>query len=151
MEAPSSQIRIPLEVLDAGIPVPAYAYPGDAGVDLRCTCDFTLQPFERVAVPTGIAIAIPKGYAGLVLPRSGLAAKHGISLVNAPGLIDSNYRGEIKAILVNLDPGQAFSAKRGERIAQLMIIKAEEVVFEETSALEASARGESGFGSSGVL
>ena len=98
------RVSIPLQQIDPDLPVPAYAYVGDAGVDLRATCDDILKPFERKLVPCGIAVAIPSGYAGFVLPRSGLAIKHGVSLVNAPGLIDSNYRGEIQAILVNLDP-----------------------------------------------
>lgn len=94
------RVSIPLQQIDPDLPVPAYAYVGDAGVDLRATCDDILKPFERKLVPCGIAVAIPSGYAGFVLPRSGLAIKHGVSLVNAPGLIDSNYRGEIQAILV---------------------------------------------------
>lgn len=143
-------IEIPIKVLDEGIPVPAYAHAGDAGLDLRCTEDFTLSPFERAAIPTGIAVELPEGYAALVLPRSGLALRHGISLVNAPGLIDSNYRGEIKAILVNLDPEQAFSAKRGERIAQLLVLGVEEVRLVLKEELAETVRGESGFGSSGT-
>lgn len=106
------RVSIPLQQIDPDLPVPAYAYVGDAGVDLRATCDDILKPFERKLVPCGIAVAIPSGYAGFVLPRSGLAIKHGVSLVNAPGLIDSNYRGEIQAILVNLDPQSEFAIKR---------------------------------------
>ena len=143
-------IEIPIRVLDEGIPVPVYAHAGDAGLDLRCTADFTLAPFERAAIPTGIAVELPEGYAALVLPRSGLALRHGISLVNAPGLIDSNYRGEIKAILVNLDPEQAFSAKRGERIAQLLVLGVEEVRLVVQEELAETERGEAGFGSSGT-
>ena len=109
-----------------------------------------LQPFERKLVPCGITVAIPAGYAGFVLPRSGLAAKHGISLVNAPGLIDSNYRGEIKAILVNLDPREPFEIKRGDRIAQLAIMRVAEAVFEPCEDLPATDRGTGGFGSSGI-
>ena len=143
-------VVIPIQLLAEGVSAPAYAYPGDAGVDLRCTEDFTLAPFERTAVPCGIAIQLPEGYAALVLPRSGLALKHGISLVNAPGLIDSNYRGEIKAILVNMDAQQAYSAKRGERIAQWVVIKAQQMDFKVVDDLEESTRGAAGFGSSGV-
>ena len=143
-------IDIPIKVLDEGIPVPVYAHAGDAGLDLRCTADFTLAPSERAAIPTGIAVELPEGYAALVLPRSGLALRHGISLVNAPGLIDSNYRGEIKAILVNLDPEQAFSAKRGERIAQLLVLGVEEVRLVVQKELAETERGEAGFGSSGT-
>ena len=144
------RLAIPLKALDAELPVPACAYAGDAAVDLRSTIDETLQPFERKLVPCGIAVAIPVGYAGFVLPRSGLAARHGVSLVNAPGLIDSNYRGEIKAVLVNLDPKQTFQVKRGDRIAQLVIVRMERAVFEPCKELPASERGEGGFGSSGV-
>ena len=118
------RVSIPLQQIDPDLPVPAYAYVGDAGVDLRATCDDILKPFERKLVPCGIAVAIPSGYAGFVLPRSGLAIKHGVSLVNAPGLIDSNYRGEIQAILVNLDPQSEFAIKRGDRIAQLVVMRA---------------------------
>ncbi|MBR3258621.1 MAG: dUTP diphosphatase [Eggerthellaceae bacterium] len=143
-------IEIPIKVLDEGIPVPEYAHAGDAGLDLRCTEDFTLEPFQRAAIPTGIAVELPEGYAALVLPRSGLAIRHGISLVNAPGLIDSNYRGEIKAILVNLDPDRAFSARRGERIAQLLVLGVEEVRLVAKAELAESIRGEAGFGSSGT-
>lgn len=141
---------IPLVRLDADLPVPACAYVGDAGVDLRATCDLELAPFERALVPCGIAVAIPLGCAGLVVPRSGLAIKHGISLVNAPGLIDSNYRGEIKAILVNLDPREPFEIKRGDRIAQLAIMRVAEAVFEPCGDLPATDRGAGGFGSSGI-
>ena len=113
------RVSIPLQQIDPDLPVPAYAYVGDAGVDLRATCDDILKPFERKLVPCGIAVAIPSGYAGFVLPRSGLAIKHGVSLVNAPGLIDSNYRGEIQAILVNLDPQSEFAIKRGPSDADI--------------------------------
>ena len=147
----SEPVEIRLQLLDEGLEVPRYAYPGDAGLDLRCREDFTLEPFERRAVPCGVAIQLPEGYGALVLPRSGLAIRYGISLVNAPGLIDSNYRGEITAILVNMDPHQAFSAKRGERIAQLMVIKVQEAALVLAENLEDSTRGSAGFGSSGVL
>ena len=144
------RVTVPLKLLDAGLPVPAYAYAGDAGVDLRSTIDLVLQPFERALVPCGIAAAIPPGYAGFVLPRSGLAIKRGVTLVNAPGLIDSNYRGEIQAILANLDAKEPFEIKRGDRIAQLVIMSVPEVAFEELSELPETSRGTGGFGSSGV-
>lgn len=143
-------VSIPLKQLDAELPVPAYAYAGDAGVDLRATCDETLKPFERKLIPCGIAVAIPRGYAGFVLPRSGLAIKHGVSLVNAPGLIDSNYRGEIQAILINLDPRNDFVIKRGDRIAQLVVMCVPDASFEVRDELPETDRGAGGFGSSGV-
>ena len=130
--------------------MPAYAYEGDAGLDLRATEDAVLQPFERKLVSCGIAIAIPQGYAGFVVPRSGLAAKHGISIVNAPGLIDSNYRGEIKAILVNLDPHNPFEINHGDRIAQLVIMATPTVTLLASSELSDTERGTGGFGSSGI-
>lgn len=143
-------MNIPIKLLDSHAVVPAYAHAGDAGVDLRSTVDFKLAPFERLCVPCGIAVAIPEGYAGLVLPRSGLAAKHGVSVVNGPGLIDSNYRGEIKAILVNLDPVETFEAKAGDRIAQLVFVAVPEVSFDQCDNLDCTVRGDSGFGSSGL-
>ena len=138
------RVSIPLQQIDPDLPVPAYAYVGDAGVDLRATCD------ERKLVPCGIAVAIPSGYAGFVLPRSGLAIKHGVSLVNAPGLIDSNYRGEIQAILVNLDPQSEFAIKRGDRIAQLVVMRVPDAAFDVCAELPDTERGAGGFGSSGV-
>lgn len=144
------RLTIPLVQLDDGLPVPTCAYVGDGGVDLRSTEDTVIKPFERILVPTGISIAIPLGFAGFVVPRSGLAIKHGISLVNSPGLIDSNYRGEIKAILINLDPNEPFEIKRGDRIAQLVISRVEEATFLPCAELPSSDRGEGGFGSSGV-
>ncbi|RDB68902.1 dUTP diphosphatase [Eggerthella sinensis] len=143
-------VSVPLQQLDPELPVPAYAYEGDAGVDLRATCDDVLQPFERKLVPCGIAVAIPRGYAGFVLPRSGLAIKHGVSLVNAPGLIDSNYRGEIQAIMVNLDPKTPFEIRRGDRIAQLVIMRVPDASFDVCEDLPETSRGAGGFGSSGV-
>lgn len=143
-------IRIPLQQLDKDLPVPENAYVGDGAVDLRSTKDLALKPFERALVPTGIAIELPLGYAALVVPRSGLAIKHGITLVNAPGLIDSNYRGEIGAIIANMDPHEAFEIKRGDRIAQLMIIAVEQPEFVVVETLSETERGAEGFGSSGV-
>lgn len=143
-------VRVPIQQLDAGLQVPAYAYEGDAGVDLRSAADVVLKPFERQLVPCGIALALPAGYAGFVLPRSGLAIKHGISLVNAPGLVDSNYRGEVKAIMVNLDPETPFEIKRGDRIAQLVVMPVPSVSFEAVDELSETERGAGGFGSSGI-
>lgn len=124
------QLLVPIKRLDETLEVPRYAYEGDAGVDLRAAEDFSLKPFERKLVPTGIAIALPRGYAGFVMPRSGLAVKHGISIVNTPGLIDSDYRGELKVTLINLDPNESFQAQKGDRIAQLVIMKVENANFE---------------------
>jgi len=143
-------ITVPIKRLDKTLDMPAYAYVGDAGLDLRAAEDAVLKPFERKAVSCGIAMAIPQGYAGFVLPRSGLAVKHGISIVNAPGLIDSNYRGEIKAILVNLDPKDEFVIAHGDRIAQIVIMATPPVILEEADELSETSRGQGGFGSSGV-
>lgn len=135
--------------LDPDLPLPARAHPGDAGLDLYAAQDVTLKPGERTAMPTGIAIALPHGYAAWVVPRSGLAAKHGISIVNAPGLIDAGYRGEVKVLLVNLDPEEAVTLQRGERIAQLVVQKVEELAVDEVAELPDSSRGAGGFGSTG--
>ena len=135
--------------LDPGLPLPAYAQPGDAGADLVTAEDVDLAPGERALVRTGIAIALPVGYAAFVHPRSGLAAKHGVTLVNAPGTIDSGYRGEIKVILLNTDATRPVSLHRGDRIAQLVVQRVEHVSFREVTALPGSARGEDGFGSTG--
>lgn len=135
--------------LDAGLPVPSYAHDGDAGLDLYAAADVTLAPFERALVPTGIAAAIPEGHAGFVLPRSGLAARSGLSLVNAPGLIDSHYRGEIKVIAVNLDASTPIEIRRGDRIAQLVIQPVVRAEVKEADSLDTTARGEGGFGSTG--
>ena len=143
-------ISIPVKRLDEELDMPAYAYVGDAGLDLRSAEDAVLQPFERRLVPCGIALAIPRGYAGFVLPRSGLAAKHGVSIVNAPGLIDSDYRGEIKVILINLDSNEPFAVSRGDRIAQLVVLQVPPVDLVETDRLDETIRGVGGFGSSGT-
>ena len=135
--------------LDDGLLVPAHAHPGDAGVDLAARTEVTLEPGARAAVPTGIAVAIPDGYAGLIVPRSGLAARHGISVVNGPGLIDSGYRGEIHAVLINLGD-EPFHAERGDRIAQLVVIPVAAVEYTVVEELPESARGTDGFGSSGT-
>jgi dUTP diphosphatase len=142
-------IEILVQRLDPPLPLPERAHPGDAGVDLRSTIDLTLKPGERAIVPTGVAVAIPVEYAGLVQPRSGIAARHGIGVVNAPGLIDSGYRGEIKVIAINLDPSDPFEVHRGDKIAQLVIYPVPETTWREVEGLPASDRGESGFGSSG--
>lgn len=141
---------MPTKKTDSLALIPENAYAGDAGYDLCATEDVTLQPFERVLIPTGLAIQIPEGYAGFVLPRSGLALKQGLSLVNAPGLIDSNYRGELKVIAINLDPKTPIEVHVGDRIAQLVIMKVENVRFNEVDELDDSERGNGGFGSSGV-
>ena len=143
-------ISIPLQQLDNELPIPENAYVGDGAVDLRSTKDIVLAPFERALIPTGIAIELPLGFAALVVPRSGLAIKHGITLVNAPGLIDSNYRGEIGAIVANMDPHDKFEIKRGDRIAQLMIFSVEQPEFKIVESLSETDRGAGGFGSSGV-
>ena len=145
-----SKLDVRIKMLDTEMEVPAYAHDGDAGLDLRSAIDFSLHPGERRLIPCGFAIAIPEGYAGLVIPRSGLAAKHGISVVNAPGLIDSGYRGEIKVILVNTDSETTFEAARGDRIAQLMLIEIPQVKLSVVESLPDTDRGSQGFGSSGV-
>lgn len=135
--------------LDPELPLPCYAKPGDAGLDLCAAEGVTLKPGERASVPTGIAVAIPEGFAGFVLPRSGLAARHGLSLVNAPGLIDAGYRGEIRVLLINLDPEAPCEIRRGERVAQMVIQPVESVRVREVTELPDSARGAAGFGSTG--
>lgn len=144
------QLYVPLKKLDERAIVPENAYAGDAGVDLHALEAYTLQPFERALVKTGLAIAIPEGYAGFVLPRSGSALKQGLSLVNAPGLIDSNYRGELGVIAVNLDAHEAIEIHPGDRVAQLVIMKVENVRFPVVDELDETVRGAGGFGSSGM-
>ncbi|MDN5894703.1 MAG: dUTP diphosphatase [Nocardioides sp.] len=129
--------------------MPVYAHPGDAGADLMTTVDITLEPGERTLVPTGVALALPEGHVALVHPRSGLAARHGISIVNSPGTIDAGYRGEIKVLLVNLDPREAVTLHRGDRIAQLVVQRFERAEFVETDGLDGSVRGAGGYGSTG--
>lgn len=144
-------MKLPIKRLDPDLPLPKYAKPGDAGCDLLAAENVTLQPGGgRALVPTGIALAIPEGYAGFVQPRSGLAVKNGVTCLNTPGLIDSGYRGELKVLLVNTDPDSPFEVVRGERIAQLVIQKIEVVEFEERDDLPSTERGEGGFGSTGV-
>jgi dUTP diphosphatase len=141
-------IEVEIVRLRADARVPERAYVGDAGVDLAACEPVTLAPGERALVPTGLAVAIPDGYAGFVQPRSGLATRHGVTIVNAPGLIDSGYRGEIQVVLLNTDKEAAFSAEAGERIAQLVILPVPEVVLREVDELPSSERGVRGFGSS---
>jgi len=135
--------------LDPNLPLPSYAHPGDAGADLLSRVDVTLAPGERTLVPTGVAIALPEGYAAFTHPRSGMAARHGITIVNAPGTIDAGYRGEILVNLVNLDPSEPFEVRRGDRIAQLVVQRVAETVFVEVDSLSDSSRGETGHGASG--
>jgi dUTP pyrophosphatase len=135
--------------LDPELPPPGYAHPGDAGADLVAATDVELGPGERAVVPTGLAIALPSGYAAFVHPRSGLAAKHGVTIVNAPGTVDAGYRGEIKVTMLNTDLKEPFHVARGDRIAQLVIQRVERAVFHEVDVLPGSARGEGGFGSTG--
>jgi dUTP pyrophosphatase len=132
------------------MPLPAYAHPGDAGADLSAAEDVELGPGERALVRTGIAIALPPGYAAFVHPRSGLAAKHGVTIVNAPGTVDAGYRGEIKVTLLNTDREHPVSFRRGDRIAQLVIQQVARPVFHEVDELPGSARGDGGFGSTGI-
>ena len=141
---------IPVKKVSDQAILPPQAYSGDAGFDLCSTEALTLQPFERALIPTGLAIELPLGYAGFVLPRSGMAIKQGLSIVNAPGLIDSNYRGELKVIAINLDPHTPIPIALGDRIAQLVIMKVENARFQEVAELHDSDRGTGGFGSSGV-
>ena len=141
---------VQIQRLDKDLPLPEYARPGDAGMDVYSTIDCSLAPGARAVIPTGIAIALPEGYVCLVHPRSGLAAKNGISIVNTPGTIDSGYRGEIKVILINTDQSETFEIKRGDRIAQLVFQKFESARFYEVQNLPESQRGAGGFGSTGL-
>ena len=143
-------VPVPIVRLDSDLPLPSYAHTGDAGLDLRAREAAVIAPGGgRALVPTGIAIAIPLGYAGFVLPRSGNALKHGIGVVNAPGLIDSAYRGEIKVVLLNTDPHAEFHVRRGDRIAQLVVQRVEEVQWAQVTELDGVDRG-GGFGHSGT-
>jgi dUTP pyrophosphatase len=142
-------LEVRVKRLDAGLPLPSYAHPGDAGADLVTAVDVELAPGERALLPTGIAIALPPGYAAFVHPRSGLAARHGVSLVNAPGTVDSGYRGEIQVVLHNGDPRETLHLRRGDRIAQLVIQAVETAIFTEVDDLPDSVRAAGGFGSTG--
>lgn len=143
-------ITVSLKRLDPSVELPSYAYEGDAGLDLRSNIDIDLAPFERALIPTGLAIAIPDGFAGFVQPRSGLAIKRGFSIVNTPGLIDAHYRGELMIIGINLDSRESIHIARGERIAQLVIQEVPTVNLVEVEELDETDRGSCGFGSSGV-
>jgi dUTP pyrophosphatase len=136
--------------LDPDLPLPTIAHPGDAGVDLLSTVDIEVSPGERVLIPTGIAVALPDGYAAFVHPRSGLAIRDGLTVANAPGTVDAGYRGEIKVGLVNLDRQHAVAVARGDRIAQLIVQRVEKIAFHEVEILPGSARAAGGFGSTGV-
>lgn len=146
---PGSGVDVLIVRLDPDVPIPAYEHPGDAGADLVTTVDATLAPGERALLPTGVAIALPPGYAAFVHPRSGLAVRHGVSLVNAPGTVDAGYRGEIKVSVINLDPAAPVTFRRGDRIAQLVIQPVVRAAFHEVAALPGTARGAGGFGSTG--
>ena len=144
-----SSVQVLITRLDPDLPLPRYAKGGDAGADNVSRIDITLAPGERALVPTGIAIALPDGYVALVHPRSGLAIKHGVTMVNAPGTVDAGYRGELQIILINHDKSEPVSFKRGDRIAQLVIQKVEHAEFVEVRDLPGSGRGTGGFGSTG--
>lgn len=143
-------IDLPIKRLDPTVELPAYAYEGDAGLDLRSNEDVVLAPFERRLIGTGLAIAIPDGYAGFVTPRSGLALKKGLSMANTPGLVDAHYRGELKVCAINLDAHEPIVISKSERIAQLVIQRVPQVHLREVEQLDETDRGEGGFGSSGV-
>jgi len=142
-------LSVQLKMLDDGLEPPAYAHPGDAGADLRSRIDFSLRPGERILVPTGVALALPHGYVALIHPRSGLATKHGLTIVNAPGTVDAGYRGEIAVTLLNTDSSETLNFKRGDRIAQLVIQRVETAAFDLVDELPESVRGAGGFGSTG--
>ena len=142
-------MEVLVQRLDPGVPLPAYALPGDAGADVVTTVDAELAPGERAVLPTGLALALPDGYAVFVHPRSGLAARCGMSLVNAPGTVDSGYRGEVKVIVINHDPVAPLKLARGDRIAQLVLQRVERAVFTPVAALPATERGAGGHGSTG--
>lgn len=142
-------MTVQLKMLDDGLTPPSYAHPGDAGADLRSRIDVVLAPGERRLVPTGVAIALPHGYAAFIHPRSGLATKHGLSIVNAPGTVDAGYRGEISVTLINTDRTEPISLQRGDRIAQMVIQRVETAAFDVVDELPQSVRGTGGFGSTG--
>ncbi len=144
-----SNVQVLITRLDESIPLPRYAKGGDAGADIVSRIDITLKPGERTLVPTGISIALPDGYAAFVHPRSGLAIKHGVTMVNAPGTVDAGFRGELQCIMINHDPKEPISFKKGDRIAQLVIQKVERAEFIEVTELPGSGRGTGGFGSTG--
>jgi dUTP pyrophosphatase len=141
--------ELPVRRLDPELPLPDYAHPGDAGADLRAAADMVLPPGGRATVGTGLAVAVPDGYAAFVLPRSGLASRHGITVVNAPGTVDAGYRGEIRVVLLNTDPTEPFTVRRGDRIAQLVVQPVTRARFLDVAELPPTPRGEGGFGSTG--
>lgn len=143
-------IQVKIKRLDTELPLPKYANPGDAGLDLYSAVDVTIPPLHRATVPTGVAIALPEGYAGFVQPRSGLAMKKGLSIVNTPGLVDSGYRGELKVIAINTDTDEPIVISRGERVAQLVVQRVPAVELVEVDELDQTERGEGGFGSTGL-
>jgi dUTP pyrophosphatase len=149
VSAEGGRLEVLVRRVDPDVPLPAYAHPGDAGADLVTTVDVELAPGERALVPTGLAIALPDGYAAFVHPRSGLASRLGVGIVNAPGTVDSGYRGELKVVLVNHDPKESVSFRRGDRIAQLVFQRVEHAAFREVDALPSSARDVGGYGSTG--
>ncbi|HEX2050509.1 MAG TPA: dUTP diphosphatase [Actinomycetota bacterium] len=142
-------MRVAVRRLDPNLPLPAYARPGDAGLDLLAAADVTLAPGERAAVPTGIALALPEGFAGLVHARSGRALRDGLGLANGPGVVDAGYRGEIKVVVVNLDRDEPIVIRRGDKVAQLVVQRVETIELDVVDELPASARGAGGFGSTG--
>ncbi len=151
VEGGPGALEVPLLRLDADLPVPSCARPGDAGVDLFAREGVVLDPGGgRALVPTGIAVALPAGYAGLVLPRSGLALRHGVTCLNTPGLVDSGYRGELKVLLVNTDPTQHHEVERGDRIAQFVVVSVPVLRFYEVGSLDDTERGVGGFGHTGT-
>lgn len=143
-------VELRIQRLDPDLPLPSYAHSGDAGLDLFAAESRTLAPFERALISTGIAIALPEGYAGFIQPRSGLALKRGLSFVNTPGLIDCHYRGEIKLIAINLDPAAPLVVERGDKVAQLVVQRVETVTVVAVDGLDTTERGHGGFGSTGV-
>jgi dUTP pyrophosphatase len=152
MQVPNGEddhVQVLIKRLDPGLPLPGRAHPGDAGADLFAAADVELAPGARAAVPTGVAIALPDGYAAFVHPRSGLAARHGVTIVNAPGTVDAGYRGEIRVTLLNTDAAAPVRFQRGDRIAQLVVQRVARPVFREVATLPGSARGDGGFGSTG--
>lgn len=144
-------MKVLITRLDKDLPAPKYARPGDAGADIYSRIDIDIAPGERTLVPTGLAIALPAGYAAFAHPRSGLAIKYGVGMVNAPGTIDAGYRGELQIILINHDPSEVFHIKRGDRIAQLVFQQVEVAEFVEVAELPGSGRGSDGFGSTGRI
>ena len=147
---PPHAVDVLIARLDPELPLPSYAHAGDAGLDLVSAIDTELAPGERAAIPTGVALALPEGFAGFVHPRSGLALRRGLTVVNAPGTIDAGYRGEIQVALINLDPTETVSVRRGDRIAQLVIAPVAVAILHEVTTLPGSHRNEGGFGSTGV-